>query len=125
LGAGGRQFESGHPDQPEDFLENEPMAVRIYKPARNAMQSGKGKSAFWVLEHVAEAPRTVDPMMGWTSSADTRQQVKLTFATKELAIAYAEREGLAYTVAPEPPVRSSRKSYSDNFKFGRADNWTH
>jgi len=102
------------------------MAVRIYKPARNAMQSGKGKSGDWVLEHVADQPRTADPLMGWTSSADTRPQVKLTFDSRELAIAYAEREGLAYTVLPEPATgQVQRKSYSDNFKFGRADNWTH
>ena len=102
------------------------MPVRIYKPARNAMQSGKGKSQYWVLEHVADAPRERDPLMGWTSSSDTRQQVKLRFDTREEAIAYAEREGLAYWVAPEatpsPPIR---KSYSDNFRWGRSDNWTH
>ena len=28
-------------------------------------------------------------------------------------------------VLPEPPVRMNKKSYSDNFKFGRTDNWTH
>jgi len=102
------------------------MPVRIYKPARNAMQSGKGKSVYWVLEHVAEAPRERDPLMGWTSSADTRQQVKLRFDTREEAIAYAEREGLAYWVAPEAaPGAPIRKSYSDNFRWGRSDNWTH
>ncbi|WP_291206899.1 ETC complex I subunit [Hyphomonas sp.] len=102
------------------------MPVRIYKPARNAMQSGKGKSDHWVLEHEAAAPRTVDPLMGWTSSNDMRQQVKLTFDSKEEAIAYCEREGLAYTVMPEAPAgRLVKKSYSDNFKFGRSVNWTH
>lgn len=102
------------------------MPVRIYKPARNAMQSGKGKTGQWILEHEAAAPRTVDPLMGWTSSNDMRQQVKLSFETKEEAIAYAEREGLAYTVMPEAPAgRLVKKSYSDNFKFGRSVNWTH
>ena len=102
------------------------MPVRIYKPARNAMQSGKGKSDHWVLEHEAAAPRTVDPLMGWTSSNDMRQQVKLTFESKEEAITYCEREGLAYTVLPEAPAsRLVKKSYSDNFKFGRSMNWTH
>ena len=101
------------------------MAVRIYKPARNAMQSGKGKTGEWVLEFEAEAPRSRDPLMGWTSSADTRQQLKLGFASKEEAIAYAEREGLAYSVAPVAATRASKKSYSDNFKWGRTDNWTH
>ncbi|MBI2717399.1 MAG: ETC complex I subunit [Rhizobiales bacterium] len=101
------------------------MAVRIYRPARNAMQSGKGKTAAWILEFEAAAPRTIDPLMGWTSSADTRQQLKLSFDSREEAVAYAERQGLAYTVAPEAPVRSQHKSYSDNFKWGRPDNWTH
>jgi hypothetical protein len=102
------------------------MSVRIYKPARNAMQSGKAKYDNWVLEFVAAAPRTVDPLMGWTSSGDTRSQVKLTFDTKEEAIAYCEREGLAYQVLPVAPEgRFIKKSYSDNFKFGRTVNWTH
>jgi hypothetical protein len=101
------------------------MVARIYKPSRNAMQSGKGKSESWLLEFESESPRTTDPLMGWTSSGDTRQQLKLSFDTRELAIAYAERNGLAYAVATEPPVRSHKKSYSDNFKWGRSDNWTH
>jgi hypothetical protein len=102
------------------------MPVRIYKPARNAMQSGKGKSQDWILEFEASAPRTTDPLMGWTSSGDTRQQVKLRFETCELAIAYAVREGLAYHVIPEVPAgRPIKKSYSDNFRWGRSDNWTH
>ena len=102
------------------------MPVRIFKPARNAMQSGKGKSEFWVLEHEAEAPRTAEPLMGWTSSADMRQQLKLTFDTKDEAVAYAEREGVAYRVIAEVPAgKAIRKSYSDNFKFGRTGNWTH
>ena len=101
------------------------MAARIFKPARNAMQSGKGKSKAWRLEYEAEAARSADPLMGWTSFGDTRQQLRLSFDTKEDAIAYATRNGIAYTVAVEPPVRSSKKSYSDNFKWGRTDNWTH
>jgi ETC complex I subunit conserved region len=101
------------------------LVVRIYKPSRSAMQSGDAKSENWLLEFEAEAPRTKDPLMGWTSSSDTRQQVKLSFATKELAVAYAERNSLAYVVAKEPPERMNKKSYSDNFKWGRTENWTH
>jgi hypothetical protein len=102
------------------------MPVRIYKPSRSAMQSGKAAAGLWVVEFEAAAPRSAEPLMGWTSSADTRQQVRLTFATKDEAIAYCEREGLAHVVLPEAPVaRVIKKSYSDNFKFGRSDNWTH
>lgn len=101
------------------------MVARIYKPSRSAMQSGDAKSENWLLEFESETPRTTDPLMGWTSSGDTRQQLKLKFETKELAIAYAERNGLAYVVAKEPPERLHKKSYSDNFKWGRTENWTH
>ena len=102
------------------------MPVRIYKPARNAMQSGTANTEHWIVEFEAASPRTVDPLMGWTSSADTRQQLRLFFDTRDEAIAYAEREGLAYTVLPEAPAgKLIRKSYSDNFKWGRSVNWTH
>jgi hypothetical protein len=101
------------------------MPARIYKPSRNAMQSGKGKSQSWVLEYEQEAPRTADPLMGWTSAAETATQVKLSFSTRELAEDYARKKGIAYTVQPEAPVRTTKKSYSDNFKFGRTENWTH
>ncbi len=89
------------------------------------MQSGKGRTKGWVLEHEPATAREIDPLMGWTSSSDTHQQVKLHFATKEDAIAYAERNGLAYTVS-EPQKRTpSKKSYADNFKYGRIGSWTH
>jgi ETC complex I subunit conserved region len=101
------------------------LVARIFKPSRSAMQSGDATSGSWHLEFESEIPRTKDPLMGWTSSADTRQQVKLKFDTKELAVAYAERNGLAYVVAKEPPERPNKKSYSDNFKWGRTENWTH
>ncbi len=101
------------------------MTARIYKPAKTAMQSGLARTKEWVLEHEPEAAREVDPLMGWTSSRDMRQQVKLTFETKEEAIAYAERNGLAYTLEEAQARKAVRKAYADNFKFGRIGAWTH
>ena len=101
------------------------MSVRIYKPARNAMQSGKAKYDNWVLEFVAAAPRTVDPLMGWTSSGDTRSQVKLTFDTKEEAIAYCEKHGIPYQVADTKTAPRQGMSYADNFAYNRIGRWTH
>jgi len=101
------------------------MVARIYKPAKTAMQSGEGGTKEWVLEHEPSRPRQIDPLMGWTSSSDTATQVRLEFDSKEEAIAYAERNGLAYTVAEPKPRKRIRKSYADNFKFGRNGNWTH
>jgi ETC complex I subunit conserved region len=101
------------------------MTARIFKPTKTAMQSGTAQTDLWMLVHEASAPREIDPLMGWTSSSDTTSQVKLSFASKDEAIAYAERMGLAYTVN-EPEKRSHiRKSYADNFKFGRVGSWTH
>ncbi len=100
------------------------MTARIYKPTRSAMQSGKGKSKEWFLEFVRETPPSADPLMGWTSG-DTSTQVKLRFDTQEEAEDYARRNGIAYSVAPVPPTKTQKRSYSDNFKFGRTANWTH
>ena len=101
------------------------MTARIYKPAKTAMQSGQAKTKAWVLDFEPEAPRTVEPLMGWTSSGDMRQQVRMRFPTKEEAIAYCERHGIAYQVTEAaPPVRHGM-SYSDNFSFKRRDAWTH
>ena len=101
------------------------MTARIYKPARTAMQSGKGNAKEWVLDYEPEEPRTVEPLMGWTSSVDMKQQVRLQFASQEEAIAYCEREGIAYQVFDTKPVERQRISYSDNFAFPRREAWTH
>ena len=53
------------------------------------------------------APKEVDPLMGWTSSRDTMQQVQLHFATLDEAKAYAEKNGWQYTVE-QPHVRASQ-----------------
>jgi hypothetical protein len=101
------------------------MTARIYKPARTAMQSGKAKTKDWVLDYDPEQPRTVEPLMGWTSSGDMRQQLKLSFASKEEAVAYCEREGIAFRILPDKePVRRTM-SYSDNFAYTRRGAWTH
>ena len=101
------------------------MTARIYKPAKTAMQSGLARTKDWVLEHEQEAAREIDPLMGWTSSRDMSQQVKLTFDTKEEAVAYAVRNGMAYTIEEPQARKSVRKAYADNFKFGRIGAWTH
>ena len=101
------------------------MRARIYKPAQTAMQSGPARTKDWVLEYEPEAAREIDPLMGWTSSRDMRSQLSLAFATKEEAVAYAERNGIPYRLDEPKPRASVRKSYSENFRFGRKEAWTH
>jgi hypothetical protein len=101
------------------------MTARIYKPAKTAMQSGTAKTKEWVLDYEPEQPREIEPLMGWTSSGDMRQQVRLRFDTVEEATAYCEQRGIAYQVSqPKPPARRTI-SYADNFAFKRRDPWTH
>ena len=101
------------------------MTARIYKPGKSAMQSGLARTKEWVLEFEPETPREIEPLMGWTSSADMNSQVHLRFDTKEEAIAYAERSGIAYRLSEPKPRGTVAKSYADNFRFGRKIAWTH
>ncbi len=101
------------------------MTARIFKPAKNAMQSGTAKTKEWQLDYEPEQPRTIEPLMGWTSSTDMRQQLSLRFATREDAVAYCERNGIAYQVIEPKPAVRRRVAYSDNFAFRRTEPWTH
>ena len=100
------------------------MKVRIYKPAKTAMQSGQRNTKEWVLE-TEPAPKEIDPLMGWTSSRDMKAQIRLAFDTKEDAIAYAERNGIPFRLTEPKPRQPVRKTYADNFRFGRRGAWTH
>lgn len=93
--------------------------VRIFQPAKTAMQSGRAKTHRWTLEHVSDTPLTPDPLMGWPTMVDTTTQIKLQFATKDEAIAYAKAKGLTYEVSePHQPV-TQPKSYSENFAYSK------
>jgi hypothetical protein len=100
------------------------MTARIYRPTRTAMQSGQAKDK-WLLEYEPEAAPQIEPLMGWTSSTDMKSQIKLRFDTKEEAVAYAQRNGIAYRL--EEPKEAVRKlvSYSDNFRTNRVVPWSH
>lgn len=99
--------------------------ARIFRPAKDPTQSGLARTKQWTLEFEQTSPRETEPLMGWTSSSDMLQQVRLEFDTKEEAIAYATRERIAYRVEePQLPLRRGL-SYSDNFKYNRTAPWTH
>lgn len=101
------------------------MGARIYRPARNAMQSGKANTHHWVLEYDTVGSRSLDPLMGWTSSSDTRSQIRMNFDTREEAIAFAQREGIEFTVTEAREPKRIIKAYADNFASNRRRPWTH
>lgn len=88
--------------------------VRIYQPAKTATQSGRRKTRYWTLEF-EPSPKDIDPLMGWTASADTRSQVCMRFASREAAVAFAEKNGLEADVFDPHARRIRPKSYAANF----------
>jgi hypothetical protein len=101
------------------------MSARIFSPAKTAMQSGKAKTGRWILEFDPASPRKIDPLMGYTSSRDMRSQIRLTFETKEEAIAYAEKHGLDFRVQEPKEAKRRAISYAENFRYDRKVPWTH
>ena len=101
------------------------MRARIFKPARNAMQSGTRRNKTWRIELEGLGEPGIEPLMGWTSGTDTRRQIRLDFPTREAAVAYAEKHGLDYWIEEEKERVARKVAYSDNFRTDRAAPWTH
>lgn len=103
------------------------MRARIYRPSRNAMQSGTARTRHWVLEFAPGEARVTDPLMGWTGSGDTQAQVRLRFESQAEAEAYAKAHGIDYIVLPpkqrRPNIRA--QGYAENFATNRRQVWTH
>lgn len=99
--------------------------VRVFQPAKTAMQSGRANVKKWVLEFEPGSRKETDTLMGWTGSRDTKGQVRMKFTSKEDAIAFCQKNKLSYTVSEPKKRRIKPKNYSDNFAFGRQTLWTH
>ena len=90
--------------------------ARIYQRPKNSMSSGRARTSIWMLDFAPAEAKQPDPLTGWAGSGDTRDQLRLAFPTQAAAIAYAEREGLAFTVLPAPERTLKLQSYADNFR---------
>lgn len=91
-------------------------SARISELDRKTTQSGKANAGRWLLEFERTEPMRADPLTGWAGSRDTNPQVRMTFETREAAIAYCDRRGLRYHLVPAQPVRLKLQSYADNFR---------
>ncbi|MGI8705997.1 MAG: ETC complex I subunit [Sphingomicrobium sp.] len=90
--------------------------ARILELDRRTTQSGRANSGIWLLEFERTEPQLPDPLTGWNGSGDTKTQVKLTFRTRDEAIAYAERNNIQYHLVPATPVKLKIQAYADNFR---------
>jgi len=88
--------------------------AKIYKPSKTAMQSGLKKFDKWILEYITNDP-TINPLMGWESSDDTFSELKMEFATRDLAVEYAKKNKIEFELIEPQSRKIVKKSYSDNF----------
>ncbi len=90
--------------------------ARISELDRRTTQSGRANSGIWLLEFERSEPQRPDPLTGWNGSGDTDTQVRLSFRTRDEAIAYAERHNIPYHLVPATPVKLKIQAYADNFR---------
>ena len=86
----------------------------IFKPSKTAMQSGIANTNKWIFKYITKDPG-VNPLMGWESSTDTLNELKLEFSTKELAIEYANKNKIEFEIIVPQERKIIKKSYADNF----------
>ena len=92
------------------------MKARIFPKPKNAMQSGRAGTQRWMLEFAPAEARKADPLMGWAGSGDTQRQLRLGFASREEAVAYAEKNGIEVEITPTPERKLKIQAYADNFR---------
>ena len=88
--------------------------AKIYIPTKNAMQSSLVKNDKWIIEFYTK-DSGIEPLMGWESSTDTLNELKLEFSTKELAIEYANKNKIEFEIIVPKERKIIKKSYADNF----------
>jgi len=101
------------------------MTIKIYKPSKSSMQSGLGKTKQWLAEYISEKDKTKDSLMGWNSSSDTREQIKIFFDTKEQAIEWSKKNNEQFIVIEPKERKIKPKNYASNFYMNRKEPWTH
>ena len=92
------------------------MKAIIYKQEKSSNQSGKAKSHKWILSFIHDGSRNIDPIMGWTSSADMMQEVILKFDSLEAAKRFAEKHEMIYELIEPKNRKLTIQSYAANFK---------
>lgn len=91
--------------------------VKVAPRFLNTMQSGTRTAHQWEISWPA-SERWSNPLTGWTSTADPHGSMKLSFNSKEEAVAFAEKNGWAFDVAPPVSPQcypDAERNYSQNF----------
>ncbi len=95
-----------------------PKAI-LYKPCKNVMQSGLGNTKEWIISFSSYTDEQKSIIMGWISSLDTEEQLKISFPSKELALSFAESHNVEIDEIIEQTPKRAKKSYPYNFTKNR------
>jgi len=92
------------------------MKVKILRPTKSAMQSGKKNTKKWLIKPVEdETLHSINPLMGWVSANNTNSQLGFEFSTKEEAIEFAKSQNYEFEVVEPKTSSIKQKSYTANF----------
>jgi hypothetical protein len=90
-------------------------ACRLSSPAPTPTSSAPRLRERWVLEFEPTRRQEPDRLIGWIGGGDPLSQLRLEFPSKEAALAYAGRHGLACEVGEPRRRRVAPRSYAENF----------
>ena len=89
-------------------LPDDAVAI-IEPPSRSVTQAGTARDKARLLRFQPRGRAFVDPLTGWTGSEDALAHLALRFPTRDAAIRYAERHGLAFELREPGRVRSAHR----------------
>ncbi|THK33185.1 NADH dehydrogenase [ubiquinone] iron-sulfur protein 4, mitochondrial isoform X1 [Diachasma alloeum] len=101
---------------PEEHIKT--RTVRIYQPAKNAMQSGTNNINFWQIDFDTRE-RWENHLMGWSSTGDPLSNLKCEFQTKEEAIEHCEKMRWKWFVQKPNYSAPKPRSYGANFAWNK------
>lgn len=90
--------------------------ARIIEEQRKTTQSGKAKVGRWTMEIERTEAQRADPLTGWAGSGDTETQLRMTFDSKDEALAFAKKKGLDVELIAAPAATLKLQAYADNFR---------
>ncbi|EFN89068.1 NADH dehydrogenase [ubiquinone] iron-sulfur protein 4, mitochondrial [Harpegnathos saltator] len=101
---------------PEEHIKT--RRVRIYQPAKSAMQSGTNNINFWQIDFDTRE-RWENPLMGWTSSGDPMSNIKVDFTSQEEAIVHCKKMGWDYYIQKPNVSAPKPRTYGMNFSWNK------
>lgn len=79
----------------------------IRQAGRSTTMAGRAGACDWVLSFQPCSAQFIEPLMGWCGGDEPLRHVQLRFPSREAAVGYAERHGIAYEVSEPPPERGA------------------